>query len=679
MNLKELRVKQNQLKDIQIQLKREFYGLDDIIDQLIDTLKPWYLFNEAQTHPLVINLWGLTGTGKTSLIKKLIQLLDKEQAFFRFELDDVKNKDFNSTLTNAVDVYEGEDYIICFDEFQHIRTIDQTGSETNNNLNFNLWDFIDTGEFEIKIRYYDKNDYLIQYNKLKAWISNGFKLNDGKIHFEEQPEPLKNYLKKYYKKTNETPVDYLWRDDRQDLFNLFKDSFKTILDFEKYYYSCDEKDLIKLIYEASIRKRRAEKGNMSKSLIFIVGNLDEAYRMSQDFNPDIHADAFYKLTKTIKIPHIKEALKQRFRNEQIARLGNNHIIYPALNKAAYQGIISKHLQQINTRFKNLYNIEFIFKDSVLEMLYNNSVYPTQGVRPLLSSLKTYIDANIGKILSFQEGFDSDVTQIVISYRSSSLWVSYFNHKKMLNKLQLHVLTDLDNIRQETDKNRQAVTSVHEAGHAVTSIALLFKIPSQVNSATVSLNQDGFSFNDDEQKLITKTDLVNIAAMCLGGLEAERLIFGEKLISLGSSSDLKKATELILKSLYENGMGSKTGYFSIENPRNKHALSKELPQLQKEAEDILNKAREVATACLTEERILLIKIAKSLCLNTSMDRMIIKTFIDKYGNHINLKKIEDHKNKQLHLDILRENWQNLPKAFLDPDEKLLHSFKKVLNK
>lgn len=679
MNLKELRVKQNNIKDIQIQLKREFYGLDDIIDQLTDTLRPWYLFNEAQTHPLVINLWGLTGTGKTSLIKRLIELLDKEQAFFRFELDDVKSKDFNTTLTNAMDVYEGEDYVICLDEFQHIRTIDQTGSETNNDLNFNLWDFIDTGAFEFKTRYYDKNDYLIQHNKLKAWISNGFKLNDGKIHFEEQPEPLRNYLKKYYKKTNETPVDYFWRDDRQDLFNLFQDRFATILDFEKYYYSCDQKDLLKLIYEASRRKRNAEKGDMSKSLIFIVGNLDEAYRMSRDYNPDIHADAFHKLSKTIKIPQIKEALKQRFRNEQVARLGNNHIIYPALNKEAYQGIILKHLQQINTRFKDLYEIEFIFKDSVLEMLYNNGVYPTQGVRPLLSSLKTYIDANIGKILSFLQDIGSKVSQIIVSYRSGDLRLSYYSQDKVHDTLKLPVQVDLDNIRQKTDKNRQAVTAVHEAGHAVTSIALLFKIPSQINSVTVSLNQDGFSYNEDEQKLITKTDLVNIVAMCLGGLEAERLLFGEELISLGSSSDFKKATELILKSLYENGMGSKTGYFSIENPRNKHSLSKKLPQLQEEAEDILNKARNVAKACLIEERILLTKIAKSLCLNTSMDRMKIKTFIHKYGNRIDLKKIEDYNSKQPHLEMLRENWRSLPSEFLDVDERLIFNFKKILNK
>ncbi len=61
--------------------------------------------------------------------------------------------------------------------------------------------------------------------------------------------------------------------------------------------------------------------NLLKALIFILANLDEAYHFADVITPDISADEFYNLSKSININDIKSALKSRFRNEQIARLG----------------------------------------------------------------------------------------------------------------------------------------------------------------------------------------------------------------------------------------------------------------------------------------------------------------------------------------------------------------------
>ena len=59
-------LKNQRLSEIAAQLKNEFIGIDSIIDQLIYAVKPWYLAAELQESPLVINLWGMTGVGKTS-------------------------------------------------------------------------------------------------------------------------------------------------------------------------------------------------------------------------------------------------------------------------------------------------------------------------------------------------------------------------------------------------------------------------------------------------------------------------------------------------------------------------------------------------------------------------------------------------------------------------------------
>ena len=52
------------LEQVKTQLKQEFFGLDTIIDKVIDSMSAWYIFPELITRPVIINLWGLTGVGK---------------------------------------------------------------------------------------------------------------------------------------------------------------------------------------------------------------------------------------------------------------------------------------------------------------------------------------------------------------------------------------------------------------------------------------------------------------------------------------------------------------------------------------------------------------------------------------------------------------------------------------
>ena len=60
--------KQQKLESTKVQLKSYLFGLDPIIDQVVDSIASWYFFPEHQTRPLVINLWGMTGMGKTELV-----------------------------------------------------------------------------------------------------------------------------------------------------------------------------------------------------------------------------------------------------------------------------------------------------------------------------------------------------------------------------------------------------------------------------------------------------------------------------------------------------------------------------------------------------------------------------------------------------------------------------------
>jgi len=91
INLDLLHKKQNVLLTAQSELKKSFVGIDPIIDELIHQIRIWYIMPELLSKPVIINLWGMTGVGKTDLVRKLVQLLHFEDSFAEIELSNSAN------------------------------------------------------------------------------------------------------------------------------------------------------------------------------------------------------------------------------------------------------------------------------------------------------------------------------------------------------------------------------------------------------------------------------------------------------------------------------------------------------------------------------------------------------------------------------------------------------------
>jgi ATP-dependent Clp protease ATP-binding subunit ClpA len=80
-------VKREALEKVSAQLKTEFFGLDEIIDKVVKSIHAWYIFPEIITRPVIINLWGMTGVGKTQLVRRLVSLLDYQRRFVEIQMD----------------------------------------------------------------------------------------------------------------------------------------------------------------------------------------------------------------------------------------------------------------------------------------------------------------------------------------------------------------------------------------------------------------------------------------------------------------------------------------------------------------------------------------------------------------------------------------------------------------
>ena len=73
------------LENVKKQLKQEFIGLDSIIDDLVTSITPWFVTPEVIVRPVVVSLWGMTGTGKSSVVKRLVEILDLKHKTLFFD------------------------------------------------------------------------------------------------------------------------------------------------------------------------------------------------------------------------------------------------------------------------------------------------------------------------------------------------------------------------------------------------------------------------------------------------------------------------------------------------------------------------------------------------------------------------------------------------------------------
>ncbi|MGN9166274.1 ATP-dependent metallopeptidase FtsH/Yme1/Tma family protein [Tissierellaceae bacterium HCP3S3_D8] len=176
------------------------------------------------------------------------------------------------------------------------------------------------------------------------------------------------------------------------------------------------------------------------------------------------------------------------------------------------------------------------------------------------------------------------------------------------------------------KDRE-ITAYHEAGHA-----LIAKLVSKENRVTkVSIipstrGMGGFSLNIPPDKMYqTKKEILSNVMVALGGRAAEEFIYGKDNVTTGASSDLEKATEIVLALIGVYGMDSSTGLLNYNV-----AMSKELSgdiNLLNRGKDILESLYKDTIDILKEHRDILENIAKALLEKEVLEEEEIDALIE----------------------------------------------------
>jgi hypothetical protein len=433
------------------ELKQHFIGINDIIDELLDYIQIWYVLPETLRRPIIINLWGMTGVGKTDLVRRLVKCLNFQDRFVEVELTNSdKNSWYNSVAGILQENYidDGKPAIALFDEIQRFNTLNDEGKPLENTQFTDFWELLSDGKLSKRSK--EDLDYFIQEHL--------FEQKKGKRRRERGEDLEEEFSLNIY--------------DAQQL--------KTSLSLERDLIDIahmSRSEIIEQIQAAKQKKKVYEPIDHSKTLIIISGNLDDAFAIANQVSEsDVDADIFHAFTKKITMVDIKNALSKKFRPEQVARFGNIHLIYRSLRKVDFEQLIEQEAQRIIADVKEQFAITLSVDPSIHQLIYRNGVFPVQGVRPVFSSIVDVLETNLSKLL-FAALLQKE-SAIAIAYNHSS--------EQILTQIgetsqSIPFVGRVDKIRNSNLEDTTANTSVHEAGHAIAYIVLFGVAPLQLKS------------------------------------------------------------------------------------------------------------------------------------------------------------------------------------------------------
>ena len=533
----EIERKVAKLKKAGDNLKKHFVGNNDIIDKIISEIEFWYVCPELLNRPPIICLWGMTGVGKTDLVRRLVVELDIDDKFLEIQMTNkgsgntmVRSDSISAMLQNSP-INEEEQGVLLLDEMQRFRTVEEE-KEIHDYKYQDVWTLLSDGKFSKQAKDIEAEIYgmildskiSIEREEIRQENAKAGLDEDGEVVDEEDVEKSKKARKSKYVQ---------WR--------YFAGRLKSLLNLEESIVDIaqwDDEKVLTVLIDKLEDKTIYKAQDYSRLLIFISGNLDEVYSNAHSVEEvDLDADIFHEITRKITLVSVKKALTRRFKPEQIARFGNVHIIYPSISKRNYEVIIERSCSDLIDSFQDASGLKINIDQSVYDFIYRNAVFPLQGTRPVFSTIFSLINNNLTKMVYF-----------AIKKKSKSLSVSYDSEKCQLigsNKrksISLSCEGDVDRIKRkkrEKDSDRKFSTIIHEAGHNVVYTALFGYVPRSIAIETASDDFSGFIY--PECLVYSKANIEKEIAVILAGRAAERIVFGADRITIGASEDYRTAT------------------------------------------------------------------------------------------------------------------------------------------
>ncbi|MFN7415030.1 MAG: ATP-dependent zinc metalloprotease FtsH [Dolichospermum sp.] len=196
-----------------------------------------------------------------------------------------------------------------------------------------------------------------------------------------------------------------------------------------------------------------------------------------------------------------------------------------------------------------------------------------------------------------------------------------------------------------DSKNKRLIAYHEVGHAL--VGTLVKGHDPVQKVTLiprgqALGLTWFTPNE-EQGLISRSQILARIAATLGGRAAEEIVFGKAEVTTGAGNDLQQVTSLARQMVTKFGM-SDLGPVSLENQNNDVFLGRDWGNKSEYSEDIAAKidaaVREIVNRCyiqakeiIQENRLILERAVDLLIEQETIEGDLFRTMV---ANHTQVK-------------------------------------------
>jgi hypothetical protein len=545
-----LRQREKFLSTIWSQTKNDYVGNHAEMDTLARSLDLWLTNWEYATRsPTVVGVWGLTGSGKTSVVRQVLTQAGLDPRTIYIDLKRVVNPDhaaqaisqlitmFSPRMTQEREKWSNEPrkMVVILDEFQRAQTRAADGSRLSNPfVDFLMECLGNQGQVSV-----ENSDYSSLFRSIESDLRALEILEaDGLPNIRDYPSNLPQ--------TGSKAKAFVRRRIRTNQELLSVTPPNVILDF-------------------------------SQALFVTLGNFPIGFRDAESINPELaSADELHRSTSKMTRTDLTELLKKIFHPEDLGRLGPDQLIFHSILEKDYYALIDLTLSKISDHAKTL-GLEIEVSPTLKELLVSKVLMPGLGPRVFLEVLyKTFDDPllrikrhtaslysgkKVPRSTKFLVSASEDGTIIRWSPQNTAAPIN-FEQPSLWGELSAGVWRS-----EKTDgttgpspyagaiakarEKRLIVAAVHEAAHATLMASTQKIVPDVVQTDSQSQNVGGFTRFAPELKLepTFRSDAIALLAYLLAGVAGEVIVFGEP--SLGGTDDFKKAN-LLAASLFRTG-------------------------------------------------------------------------------------------------------------------------------
>jgi hypothetical protein len=601
---------------------------DDVARKVLDSVMPWYLHPEVQVRPRVLGLWGMTGTGKTHLVRQLLTALDLDDRTVWLDGGRLARSNFG---TNALDpVYEshnGRPFVVVIDEFQHARSRQQMTVEDRGVMR-SIWELIDGGKITVHDGERHLEVLLDLRDVLRRALERGMQVKGGRIVAGlELYEELCDDTLGRPKDAAEAPW-LIPKEHWQWMRSALERPVMSLSAFMDLMQGLDSGNVLPFVEQLVLSCSMPRVLDASQALVIVLGNLDELYALGEELVPELDPDVLVARHEHIGLTGLQEALYKLFRIEQVARLGSEQFAVPPLSRGRLLAVARTHGDALCGRLRESTGVQVRLGDSFLASVVRGHAIAVLGARPLLNALDRLVPGLMVQAEQHARHLGLPLNAVDIDAVDGGLRLSLRGGKR-----PQRLCLPLPPGPLDAQGPVHAVHAVHEAGHAVVGLALQGVTPLQVCARSNSRSVGGFVIWEKplgREPLLRSMVLPQLAGL-LGGWVAERVVFGEAGQSAGSSSDIAQATGMALDLIRQEGMGALPLLHSAKvggNPNGVHHRQQACDEL---AEQWVQQAVEQATRTIMHERALLDALVKALQRTGSLGRAEVQALVQQHGS------------------------------------------------